>query len=322
MKCPNCGEEITENSVFCVSCGIQLETKKNKQKNRLLLFVCTIIIIVVTLVYFLFFFKRYDSEPYNDRKEMNLNGKVVRLVEKSFYTFNDEPEEISEGGLFDDASYLTIVYGNEHFARINYKKWFISKVSDYEMHFDENGNIKMIRSIWNNGGQVFYLYDDQNQLIEAQVHDNDEESTKYNYKLTKDKIIEETMTISGRYYEDYTDTVTYEYNTKNELVKATAIIDGLTCYFNYENNRVTSIRIKDIWSSRGYGDHFINIEYNNNGDINQITSTGKKGVGTSITTFDYQYDDKNNWISRIGKEKNEELEWEITIRSTREYIYQ
>ena len=48
-----------------------------------------------------------------------------------------------------------------------------------------------------------------------------------------------------------------------------------------------------------------------------------KGERVSFLKQDhYQYDDKNNWISRIGKEKNEELEWEITIRSTREYIYQ
>lgn len=147
----------------------------------------------------------------NDMINMNIHGNVSGFVEKSYYTYTIEDENLHEepieGGLFDDATFLSCVYSDEHVARVFFKKWFLYQVSDCEFQFDKNGNVIFIKSIWKDGGQVHFSYDENQRVKEMDARDEagnqDEGVVKYEYVMEGNQVKTETMLVEND-YENYT----------------------------------------------------------------------------------------------------------------------
>ena len=336
MKCKNCGKEIADDSKFCEFCGTKIEKEIiGYSLNKRILF-CSLLLIMILAILLVIFHKSPDFST--DRELMNLKGNVVRIIEKSLYVSPDESLGDHDTDIFDNAAFLSLVYGYEHMALyVNYKKWFISQVSDCEIQFDEYGNIKLLKSINDGGSIVNYLYDNSHCLIKTDLGSEFLGVIDYSYiKGRKGRVLEEKLhhRYEGIIWDnnemkdtlfDNTYTISYLYKGKNIKQATMKMKDsyGEDCQgvFDYKGKKVVGIRLKDFWKTRGSGDHFIKIEYNSHGDISTVTSTGKKGDGTFITNFSYQYDSSGNWISRDGKMKDE-TGWECSILSTRDYIYQ
>ena len=239
-----------------------------------------------------------------DLRDMNIKGNVSRLTERSYYTGEGLSREAVEGGLFDDASFLSLVYSDEHIARVFYKKWFLSQVSDCEIQFDEYGNILMIKSLWEDGGEVHFIYDRRHILAEMDgrnpAGNQDEGLVLYHYRTSNGRIVAETMIHEEDNQLD-TSSVKYHYDANNHLSRAVMSTESNNYFFSYLDGRLYSVYLKDFWRD-GVSVSY-KIEYNSNGDIMKVSSTGKKGDSSSAreTTFEYKYDFNNNWTERIGR---------------------
>ena len=330
MKCKHCNSEISNDSLFCENCGAKVE-KKHILKWWVIggAVVVGLVMGVLTIIY-------YNGSPFTsvssietgvpkDKINMNIHGNVSGFVEKSYYTIEDENlhEEPVEGGLFDNATFLSCVYSDEHVARVLFKKWFLYQVSDCETQFDKNGNIIFIKSIWKDGGQVHFSYDENQRVKEMDARDEagnqDEGVVKYEYVLEGNQVKTETMRVENDYGND-TCTISYSYDAKQNLIRAIMNMRGRDFFFNYSDNRISSIFFDNYWSDGV--DASFEIEYNGNGDIQCISATGKKGYSdwARTTTFEYQYDSHNNWIKRIGKVALNDGT-KCTIKTERIYTY-
>lgn len=308
MKCPNCGKEIANDSQFCEFCGTKMNSSVNSGKNGkqwkwyLLgaLGICAIIIISL-----LVFGGKSNS---NDFYMMNLHGSVDRFTEITYFTNTEtnQEEKSDHSGIFDDAIIPSILYGNEHMACI-YTKFFLSQVSDCEIKFNTYGNIISIRSINNDGGMVKYRYDknyDDQVVVEMDTRvdagNQNEGIITYEYSYDGGHVSEEIMSIQSE-YGVYNQSISYTYNFSNQLTDAFYNNgNGLGLYFKYDKDRLVSVDSPNFWGNSR--DLSIKFEYNKNGDIESVTSTGKKGRSESArkTTFEYKYDSHNNWIERKG----------------------
>jgi hypothetical protein len=261
----------------------------------------------------------------NDMMNMNIHGNVSGFVEKSYYTVEDDNlhEEPVDGGLFDDATFLSCVYSDEHVARVFFKKWFLCQVSDCEIHFDKNGNVIFIKSIWKDGGQVYFSYDENQRVKEMdarnKARNQDEGVVKYEYVLEDNQVKTETLLVENDYGND-TCTISYSYDAKQNLMRAIMKMHGRDFFFNYSDNRISSIFLDNYW--RDDGDVSFEIEYNGKGDIQRVSATGKIGRRdfATTTTFEYEYDSHNNWIKRIGEGVFKDGT-KVTIKTERTYTY-
>ena len=337
MKCPKCGKEIAEDSAFCEFCGATIkddETKSTSSNSRLWMILGIILFVIVAVLVGTYFIPSSENCINNDLVEMNLQGHVSLITEITYYTDSKTGIEnkAEYGGFFDNASFLACVYGDEHIARCFYRKWFLSQVSDCEIQFNSDGNIISMRSthLDENGiaqGCVRYKYNDEKKVLEMDTRvkatNQDEGVITYAYaqEYNKDGRLVQ-MEYLTQQEEDWKNRYTIEYNTNsaNQLIEAIFTSNRLDCHFNYMDNKLKSICFKNYW---GEGrDASFKIAYNKNGDIQSISSTGKKGRSESAreTTFEYQYDSQGNWVERKGIVKF--ISGEIyNIRTVRMYQY-
>ena len=311
------GENV-EHKNESVTTGLRVSKKK---KTPLIVLASLLALLVVTLI--LLFINKRQSAERGDRKDMNLHGNVIRLVEKSTYTGDGMENESIEGGLFDDASFLSVVYSDEHIARTFYKKWFLYQVSDCEIQFDKYGNIIMIKSIWDEGGEVHFKYDGNHRMIEMDGRDpagnQDEGVVRYSYVLSNNVVVEEEVNQESDWGKQFT--VKYQYDAYNNLSRAVMETRWGNYIFSYKDAQLTDIYFADYWRE-GVPAEF-KIEYDTNGNISKVTATGKKGYSESarVTSFEYSnYDSHGNWMMRKGRVVFANGE-EFQIETTRQLDY-
>lgn len=313
MKNSICVNVTVSDNSFCNMC-----IRKSKQDfHRIVL-----IVILLFAVFPIVLLGQEDDANYspltNDKMDMNIHGDLYGFTEKSYYTIDDYNNDAIAGGLFDGASFLSCVYFDEHIARLFYKKWFLSQVSDCEIQFDENGNIALIRSIWDDGGQVYFTYDDYHRMIEmdtrSEARNQDEGVIRYYHKTTNNQIVEETLSINNSYGQEQIN-IKYQYDAHKNLVRAIMEYYDKDFFFNYRDNKINSIYLKDYWGAGIDGSY--QITYNSNGDIQSVTSKREGFERTAY--FMYQYDSHNNWINRIGSIATES--GTIIVSTTRSYNY-
>lgn len=309
-------EELLDGAPFRKSQGVQGNPKRFSYWWILL-----ISIVALLALGGVFLSKKNISDQHGDRKDMNLHGNVIRLIEKSLYSGDGMVEQEVEGGLFDDNAIMSLVYSDEHMARIFYKKWFLSQVSDCEIQFDEHGNILFIRSLSNDGGEIHFTYDSEHLLVKMDGRDpagnQNEGLVSFSHEKENDFIVSETIT-EEKWNSSYT--IEYHYDAYKNIRRAIMDRRGHQYIFSYEEGRLTDLYFEDFW--REGVPVSIQIEYNSHGDIEKVTSTGRKGYSSNarVTTFDYQYDSFNNWTERIGKVVFSSGE-EYKIKTTRTYNY-
>lgn len=91
MKCPNCGEEISKDSLYCGSCGTRIH-EAEKKKNQLTLIICGVSLIAVVLGLFTFIYvdnpSAHSGRPiiiYQGEKE---NGQLLFEIISSSCTYH------------------------------------------------------------------------------------------------------------------------------------------------------------------------------------------------------------------------------------------
>ena len=310
MICPNCGKVIANDSIYCEFCGAKVEVNKPANRKKLWIILGTLLGVAVLALILVLVLGRGSSKPVtyfpSDLSVMNIQGDdIIAIKEQSYYGTdwwdNLSYAEDSHGGFFDGAAFLANVYSDEHIARIFYQKWFLSQVSDCEMSFDKYGYITSIKSIWPEGGDIRYTYDDNLRVIKTDARSNtgnqDEGVITHNYVEENGLVTVETLSQETE-WGTYEYTIRYKYDKDNRLVKATFGDGKYECFFDYKDEKLHGIYIQDYW---GEGKPLsIDIQYNEYGDIARVISTGKKGREETAreTVFLYQYNSRGNWIRR------------------------
>lgn len=326
MKCPNCGVEIANDSLFCENCGTKI--KSSKKTLKLWLWIAAVVVCVAVAA---FFFMRGGEDggvvggSDSDFAQMNIKGSVKAINETTYYTNPSTGEEVNtsdRSGIFDGSVIGGWVYSNGHIAGNFYKKWFLSQVSNCEIKFNEYGNITSIRSYNPEGGKVSYRYDEHQRVVEmdarSEAGNQDKGRILYDYEVKDGLVVSEHQTqLTG--YSPWEMDVQYSYE-KNSLSKAVYTSKRDTKYFEYKNNQLKRIRFQDYWGKGN--DAVFEYSYNSNGDISHISATGENGRSENAreTTFEYKYDSHNNWVERRGT-ISVASGMVIYIRTVRVYTY-
>lgn len=221
-------------------------------------------------------------------------------------------------------------------------------ISDEEMNklitFDENGNIKEI-SIFNKNGDLekksIYVYGVDNKVLRINKYDgygNENGKTVYSYNeygkeieiIDYDRIGKVNYTqknewegdkiIKNQFINEYSDG---KYNINeydgNTLVKTiTYDKNGKKTgeYIEYENEKIKRLVNPDF---------AISLSYNDKGICSSIINGRLYDVNTFIWSggnsyvFEYEYDEKGNWIRKVEKQKDSQKAERIFVREIEYY---
>jgi hypothetical protein len=368
MICPKCGKTITDDSVFCEYCGSKVEqaaenatriidrsnlpqppkpqpqvaqprkASAEQPKKRWLIPALAIAGIAAVCVCIAIFAGSSDEPAIltTDAQQMNLKGAVESITETSYYTCEEwemSDQRMEDGGFFDGATFLSVVYGGEHLAYNYIQNFFFQNMSDCEMKFSQEGNIYEMTSLCKQGGHVIFSYYGQKEVqqIDAAYPDAGNQNagvTDFSYTWLDGNVQTATMTNYPKDNPDRKEVSTLTYNVdygSGKLHNATYTTPYGTATVNYnmENSRISSF----FFPSYDHGENLtINISYNDNNDIEQVT--WDKGTYGSVTTdFWYEYDSNGNWTTRHGsatmeyERDGQKKSMSISIRTVREITY-
>jgi hypothetical protein len=233
-------------------------------------------------------FAQYTNNNYDvySAKNMNIKGKVNKMIERTFYT---------------DASGK--VLNNEMKTGWKYK-------------FDENGNLinKFAINLDYECLHKEHIYEYVNGKLSSYTYDEDHQGNPYKFilyyspssiaiKSLKGKTIEvhslssDKVTEITEYYEEKPSRKQkYDYNSSGQITKKTYKCLGMFC--------------------KG-PDHFDMYEYNKQGDLSKKEQHGN-GTLEWITTYNYTYDNNMNWTKctsefyKPGEDKDRRIYQQIT----------
>ena len=252
-----------------------------------------------------------------DAQQMNIYGSIKKITEISYYTIEAEEmkdQRYEDGGFFDGCAFLSIVYGDEHLARVNFRNFFLQQVSDCEMLFNKDGNLYDLSSLNIDGGHVIVSYNGQKlaqQMDVVERKNAEKEVTDFQYEKESDNLVREIIQIRGY---SWGDTINYLYES-DRLVRAES-----SYYVDYlPNGRIGRIRFPRYKKGQ---DLIINIEYDSNNNIASID--WDKGLyGKAHIEFSYECDFTFNWFERnaIGTIERDSQKIPFSIRTVREYKF-
>ena len=222
----------------------------------------------------------------DDYKELNLKGKVKSVKSKKF----EAEEKFGEV----QRSYPTDADENNE----------LDMLSNSLIEFDELGKSVAISNFYRNGsllskmvvdGLNINMYDEEGNLTGVLKSDEEHFPKEVNIYDASGELIEKSK---------------YTYNDEKLLVeeqtydeKGTLIRKEVHEYISDLLSRKTISERKVYYSS--YGDMYEiekSYKYNDNKDVTEQEVTKRGNVTTY--TFEYEYDDKNNWIKRIQYRNN------------------
>ena len=324
MKCPKCSKEIANDSNFCEYCGAKVIVAKAKKTRWILFTVILSLCVIGGVIGYLLY--NSDNIPntgiMTDAQQMNIHGSIKKITEKSYYTIEAEDVEnkyFEDGRFFDGCAFLSIVYGGEHLARLNFRNFFLQQVSDCEMSFNKDGNLEELTSLNPDGGSVRFYYESgstngKHLLLKMDVRERQDEEkvTDFQYEMEGDNLVREIQQIRGT---NRGATINYLYES-NRLVRAES-----NYYVDYlPNGRIGTIHFPKYDHGQ---DLEINIDY---GASNYISSVDwdKGSYGKAHIEFTYKLDfPRENWFERnaIGTIERNDQTIPFSIRTVREYEY-
>lgn len=328
MKCSKCGKEIANDSKFCEYCGTKVIVSKSKNTIWISFTVILSLCVAGGVVGYLL----YDSDNIpnigimTDAQQMNIHGSIKKITEKSYYTIELEElkdQRIEKGEFFDGCAFLSIVYGGEHLARLNFRNFFLQQVSDCEMSFNKDGNLEELISLNPSGGSVRFHYEGGSALyscngkplllkMDIRERQDEEEVTDFQYEYEGDNMVREIQQIRGY---SWGDTINYLYKS-NRLVRAES-----NYYVDYlQNGRIGTIHFPKYDHGQ---DLVINIDYEASNYISSV-DWDKGSYGKAHIEFTYKLDSpRGNWFERnaIGTIERDDQTIPFSIRTVREYEY-
>ena len=254
------------------------------------------------------------GKQQNDLTWQEASGDV-KSIRTTGYEATEKFGEISEGDVlydhdinnlieFNKDGYITEISNFNHSGDLSQKSVYV---------YDGDGKVTKINKYDGDGneiGRTVYTYNNNKKVTKIVDYDK---SGKINYtqknewdgdKVTKSQFINEYS--EGSYSMN-------EYNG-NTLVKSVVYDkNGKPTgeYTEFENEKMKKIVTKDFT---------ISLAFNNKGLCTSIvngqlfnTNSYYWAKGESYT-YDYEYDDKNNWIKKIERKKNSQKATRIFVR--------
>lgn len=223
-----------------------------------------------------------DEEVMNDLKKNNLKGKV-KSMEEAVYDVVEKDGEIEKSNL-------------------NWKHLIV---------YNREGN-KMMKKTYKLDGSVedvyMYKYDRKGRLIEELGTDAaGEYSTKMVYEYDdKGRMIEDNLWTPE--YAHPISTSTYEYDEKGMLTESiiwyTSKKNRVMWKYVYEYNDKGQESVSKTYKEDGSLERKNIFEYNNKGDMISMVVESDR-FDPSRHTYNYEYDEKGNWIRRIQTDQGE-----------------
>ena len=122
MKCPKCGKDNSDDTLYCVECGTSLkEDKKSKNLKLTILFTAIIVIIIIAGTSFIIINNMNNSQSDTVTQSVSNSTSNVSIDSQSNNSVSCEPEvqhtyaPASDGSNIDGKSYSTYLdsSGNE-----------------------------------------------------------------------------------------------------------------------------------------------------------------------------------------------------------------
>ena len=254
------------------------------------------------------------GKQQNDLTWQEASGNV-KSIRTTGYEATEKFGEIREGAVLDDFDLNTLMKFNKdgfftEFTNFNRSGNISQKrVSVY----DEDGKLTKINKYDEYGdeiGRTVYTYNENKRVTKIVDYDK---SGKVNYtennewdgdKITKNQFINEYS--KGNYnineYKGNTIVKSVEYDKNGKPTGE---------YTEYENEKMKKIIKKDYTVIFTYNDKGLCTSIDNG----QLFSTNSYSLekGESYT-YDYEYDDKGNWVRKIERKKNSQIATRIFVR--------
>lgn len=254
------------------------------------------------------------GKQQNDLTRQEASGDV-KSIRTTGYEATEKFGEISEGDVlynqsvnnlieFNKDGYITEISNFNHSGDLSQKSVYV---------YDGDGNVTKINKYDGGGdeiGRTVFTYNNNKKVTKIVDYD---ESGKINYtrknewegdKVTKTQLINEFS--EGNYS-------MYEYNG-NTLVKSVVYDkNGKPTgeYTEYENEMIKKIVKKDFTISLTFNSKGLCTSIVNGQLFNTNTYSLLKGESY---TYDYEYDDKDNWIKKIERKKDSQKATRIFVR--------
>lgn len=245
----------------------------------------------------------YTYTPSSSVK-LNLNGSVKSITQLENKLSSDSTNKIIRNStkIFDNnGKIIELLKFKNHklFSRINY-------------YYSDSGNISYSQETNADGSlylQIKYFYDEDG-YIESKVFDRSQQKS-YNIDRQKADVEYE------EYYSNLFTKIQYKCDYKGYKLEETYLKDNeeltrkLTYKYDYKYNLV---ELK-IYNSNGQVDKRIKYRYNKYNDILESKTYISNRLALT-STFTYNYDDNENWISRTEKRKLQENLFTTNIDSS------
>ena len=254
------------------------------------------------------------GKQQNDLTWQEASGNV-KSIRTTGYEATEKFGEISEGDVlygtdvnslieFNKDGYITEISNFNHSGNLSQKSVYV---------YNGDGKVTKINKYDGDGdeiGRIVYTYNDNKKVTKIVDYDK---SGKVNYtqkmewdgdKVTKNQFINEYS--EGKYnmneYKGSTLIKSVEYDKDG---KHTGV------YTEYENEKMTKIVTKDFTISLTYNDkgHCVSIV---NGQL--FTTNSCYWAKGESYTYDYEYDEKGNWVRRIERKKASQKATRIFVR--------
>jgi len=250
------------------------------------------------------------NKQKSDLDKENLKGNVKSLRQVSFYAV-EKFGAITKGKRGGES----LIESNDFHNKYNEKGFLIERNSyldgtlyliEIYTYDDNDNNIEVFQSTSEGeNGKVIYNYDDKGNLIEENSYYPDD-SLKASYKYTNkydnnDNLIEQNTYLSNGSL-SWREIYTYDKNGKlieNNKYQSNGSFDNKDT-FKYDNNGYL-IEITRYLpdSSLYYKDRYIYDEKGNPIERNYDRPSDGKFTTSFKDTYQYDYDEKNNWIKKV-----------------------
>ena len=235
------------------------------------------------------------KQKENDLAKLNLKGKVMSL-EHNLYKVENENDELNEENKESRKSFWVGYHAGWNIAGA-----LLGISTSFDLKFDENGNITKVSNY--RRFDITYNLDDDNIRISETWREGGGSGSPYKFKYMYDK----GRLMSKKANADDNDfTVKYKYSDEGLLSSITySEGDNYTEIVNYIKY-IDKIHVESLQSTRGNDIYKFVFEYDENYDVSKITRNYMRYDDGSkdIYTFSrYKYDEHDNWIKCVVKEK-------------------
>lgn len=208
MKCPNCGFENKDNSLFCQECGVPIGDKKYKDKNFKSLF---IVVLAIIIIFFLVVqFNEGLNVMVNPAPELSDVMPKTNMVQNTSNEVSASQEKTSEDEQAQNFNEKAIIIGSEKREKND------SKINEYELIIEDLSWTEAFVKCIEKGGNLVHIDSAEEYLLIIQTIQKKDmnhiifwlggrrDSEDYHW-VSQDGLFEETILNGGDHAEFWMD---------------------------------------------------------------------------------------------------------------------